>query len=442
MKKILIIIVICVASIITSLGFCVGTEKMDNFISVDDSPVFSAERGNYVVLNNSITFKEQIQGMSNTVFEVRNCFDLGKSTVEIPSGCILLFRGGALKNGVVIFNNTLIDSPNYQIFGDNCDLRGVLSNSIFYADWFNDLQDAVEVASVKGGIIQLSTRVYELNKTLVLKKGITLQGSGNEAAYLENKGTTITYKGKGPVVALSGTLSKPVKNVTLRNLRIRGNGKNYEPGTNVGLYIGPRAYYCKFEDVSLYACSNGVEIDNGWNLNFESVNPYYCKNGYFLNGKSGAPLTTTVFSSCVAYNSTVGFNFSSDMNSTTLMSCGTDGCETSMELAGCFGVSVVSYQFERYSKYGIHIDNSDCFVTFVGLAPRALGASDATLIKIDRVGRVTFTNMYLSNSVVPKEGLTIDVSSNSTAKVLFDNCVLKGKGKNLDKCVFINDIEK
>lgn len=114
-----------------------------------------------------------------------------------------------------------------------------------------------------------------------MKKGVTHIGCGNEGAYLENRGTIITYVGKGPVIELRGSIENPIKNVTIKNLKIRGNGMNGSKGTNVGSYIGPKAYYCIFENISLYASSNGVEIDNSWNLNFESVNPYYCENGFF-----------------------------------------------------------------------------------------------------------------------------------------------------------------
>lgn len=399
---------------------------------------YLASQGNYYVLEKNVPFVEQVKGRKNSFIEIRDVYDLNGKTVNIPEGCVLLFRGGALKNGSIVGKATIIDAPNYQIFLSPFLVSGSFNNTSFYADWFNNIQEAVNIASVNSGIIQLSAKVYDLDEPLEIKKGITLLGCGNEAAFRENRGTMIRNRGDEPVIKLSGETS-PVKNITIKNLKIRGNGKDGSIGTNVGLLIGPKAYYCKFENISLYGCLNGVEIDNGWNLNFESVNAYYCKNGYYLNGKNGAPLTTTVFNSCVVYNSSVGFNLSSDMNATTLMSCGTDGCETSMKLAGCFGVSVVSYEFEKHTKYGIHIDNPDCYVTFVGLSPRALGSPNATHVKIDRVGRVTFTDMYLSNSVVPKDGYTIDVKRSSAKKVFFNNCVIKGKGKNLEDCHYIGD---
>ncbi len=425
------------------LYLCYNSYASSNSINIlnieksEENIGFDAQKGNYIVLKKGESFAKQISKHTNTIFEVRDVFDLKKSIVTIPQGCILLFRGGALTNGIIIGTGTIIEAPNYQIFYETCEVSGSFNNLSFYADWFGGIQKAINLATNNSGFVQLSAKVYELDSTLELHKGVTLEGCGNEGAFLQNKGTIIKYSGNSPVVRLSGTNDDPVKNVTIRNLKIQGNGKNYHPGTNVGLYIGPKAYYCKFENISLYACSNGVEIDNGWNLNFESVNPYYCDKGYYLNGKSGSPLTTTVFTTCAVYNSNIGFDLSYDMNATTIVSCGTDGCAISMKLAGCFGVSILSYEFEKHTKYGIHIDDNDCYVTFVGLSPRALGDTSATHIKIDKVGGVTFTDMYISNAVTPRNGYTVDVRRQSAPKVIFNNCVIRGKANNLKECRFI-----
>lgn len=414
-----------------------NTNKLNPaFISL--SSIYDASQGKYIVLDSKKTFYSQISGNTNTIFEVRDRFDLKGETINIPKGCILLFRGGALINGHIIGNNTIIEAPNYLIFSNKCTLTGSFGNTTFNADWFEDLQSAVDIATDNSGIVLLSAREYKLKNSLKLKKGITLLGCGNEGAFRDKRGTILQYNGSEPVVSICGTVNEPVKNVTIKNLKIRGNGKDFTPGTNVGIYIGPKAYYSIFENVSLYSCSNGIEMDNAWNLRFESVNPYYCVNGYFLNGKTRAPLTTSLFSTCVVYNSEVGFNMAADMNAVTFESCGTDGCATSMELAGCFGVSVVSYEFERHTKCGIHIDNSDCYVTFEGLCPRGLSDQTATLIKIDRVGRATFNEMYISNAVAPKKGLCVDVQEGYASKVTFNNAVIKGTSRNLERCNIFN----
>lgn len=108
-----------------------------------------------------------------------------------------------------------------------------------------------------------------------------------------------------------------------------------------------------------------------------------------------------------------------------------------MELAGCYGVSIISYEFERHTKCGIHIDNPDCYVTFIGLSPRLPASDNATHIKIDRVGKATFTDMYISNSVVTKHGLSIDIREDEKSNVAIRNSIIKGECKNFN----INKVE-
>lgn len=399
-----------------------------------DSAYRSTATVGYVILNEKDSFAKQVTGHPNTVFEIRYNYDLYNAIVRIPKGCTLLFRGGTLSRGTLIGTNTIIDADECQIFGGDLKLDGSFGNSDYYADWFGSIQIAVDLAGNNGGIVRLSPKTYRLNEPLVLSRCVSLIGSGNEGAYLEGKGTIITYSGQDAVVKLSGVSDAPAKNIIIKNLKIRGNGLNNKAGSNIGLYIGQWAYYCKFENISLYGCSSGVAIEKAWNLIFEQVNPYYCFNGFNLL-KNISPLTTSSFVSCVAYSCKVGFNLAHDMNGVTLMSCGTDGCDTSMKLSSCYGVSVLSYTFENHT-YGVYIDSPDCYVTFVGLSPRAYKDDSATHIKIDRVGGVTFTDMYISNATVPKKGLVVDVARDSAAKVRFNNCVIKGKGRNLETCTF------
>lgn len=395
---------------------------------------YSVKYGQHILIDEHQDFENQIENKNNSVFEIRHVLDLKNKTIKLPKECLLLFRGGFFINGTIIGNNTIIEAPNYQLFEPSCCVKGTFANAHLYADWFGDLQMAVNLASENSGVLFLSAKVYNLSKSLNIKRGVSLIGCGNEAAFRENRGTIICYEGNDPVIILNGTTQNPAKNITIRNLKIRGNGEDFHSGTNVGLYVGPKSYYCMVENVSIYACSNGVELDNAWNLRFESVNPYYCNNGFYLNGSSRAPLTASLFSTCVAYNCNVGFNFAGDMNATSIESCATDGCATSMRLGGCFGVTVCSYEFERHSKYGVHIDSSDCYATFIGVCPRSPSSDDVTHIKIDKAGRVSFLDLFISESVLSTRGYSIDVDVDCITKTHFYNCNINGRCVNLDKC--------
>lgn len=69
----------------------------------------------YLVLSSQSTFATQVNNKSNTIYEIRDRFDLGGSTVSIPDGCTLKFNGGILANGTIRGSRTSIES-NYKCF--------------------------------------------------------------------------------------------------------------------------------------------------------------------------------------------------------------------------------------------------------------------------------------------------------------------------------------
>jgi hypothetical protein len=62
-------------------------------------------RMDYVILRQDEAFLEQVT-MANVVYEIRHDFDLGGAEVHIPADCILDFKGGTLRNGTLVGDNT------------------------------------------------------------------------------------------------------------------------------------------------------------------------------------------------------------------------------------------------------------------------------------------------------------------------------------------------
>ncbi len=65
----------------------------------------------YEILKGADSFKDQVRE-PNTIYEIKNVFDLHSETVVIPEHCILIFNGGSLKNGKVAGNGTKYCSNN------------------------------------------------------------------------------------------------------------------------------------------------------------------------------------------------------------------------------------------------------------------------------------------------------------------------------------------
>ena len=79
----------------------------------------------YVVLTSSASFEKQVQ-VPFTVYEIKHLFDLGGNTVSIPERCVLVFNGGALKNGRLIGNNTQYCSKVTSSVFQNCEVDGTM----------------------------------------------------------------------------------------------------------------------------------------------------------------------------------------------------------------------------------------------------------------------------------------------------------------------------
>ena len=86
----------------------------------------------HVVLSGGKSFSEQLK-QSNTIYEVRNSFDLEKKKVVIPEGCVLLMMGGSFSNGILEGTGTEIV---YVAGLFNCQLRGSYNNECIHMEWF------------------------------------------------------------------------------------------------------------------------------------------------------------------------------------------------------------------------------------------------------------------------------------------------------------------
>lgn len=110
----------------------------------------------------------------NTIYEIRYDFDLNGETIEIKEGCILKFEGGSLKNGTILFNETLLDG-NINITS-TVNLKGKCTNSFYNAKDFGCKADGItdDATTIRGIINIINNRG---GGTLYLPKGTYYIGS-------------------------------------------------------------------------------------------------------------------------------------------------------------------------------------------------------------------------------------------------------------------------
>lgn len=109
-------------------------------------------KSDVVVLQPDKSLSSQIT-KENTVYEIKNDFNLRGQSIAIPSGCALYFNGGLIRNGTIVGKNTAI--KNVGAFGIllNVELDGSWYAETGYPEWFGavgngkvDDRDAVQKA--------------------------------------------------------------------------------------------------------------------------------------------------------------------------------------------------------------------------------------------------------------------------------------------------------
>lgn len=112
----------------------------------------------YVILRKNKTFAEQVTE-ENSIYEIRYDFDLDGETVSMPTGCVLKFEGGILKNGEIVGNKTDIKVSHVKIFALDLHLTGTWLIQESFPEWYgaiigtsissqeaSDNADAIEMA--------------------------------------------------------------------------------------------------------------------------------------------------------------------------------------------------------------------------------------------------------------------------------------------------------
>ena len=159
-----------------AISFAESTEKRSYNSSNPDGM-------GYLVLKKNKTFAEQVTE-ANTIYEIRDHFNLGGNSVNIPAGCTLKFNGGDISNGSVVYNNTEIQG-NPII---DCTCTGGLRNSVVTpqmygakADGVTDDQVALNNAAKYNDSVFIPAGDYNVTEPITLKSNNTLFGVGRES---------------------------------------------------------------------------------------------------------------------------------------------------------------------------------------------------------------------------------------------------------------------
>lgn len=160
------------------------------------------------IQSNKNILTQSMINMPNNVYKIRYDFDLNGATINLPANSVLQFEGGSIKNGTVVFNNTILKYKNSYIF-DDIDISGNVCNDLYLSMW--KIDNTIDVAPIiEQGLYSLSGYRFNIdidcyissyasipsNSDLYINHDITITSSGDGGFTLMNRGSS-AYKYSG-----------------------------------------------------------------------------------------------------------------------------------------------------------------------------------------------------------------------------------------------------
>ena len=101
----------------------------------------------------------------NTIYEIKDVFDLHGQSLRIPERCVLSFKGGEICNGTIEGNNTIIRNNNNSTIFLNVQFKGSWNVKEGRPEWFGAVGDGIndDRDAVQNAIDVCNTIVLENN---------------------------------------------------------------------------------------------------------------------------------------------------------------------------------------------------------------------------------------------------------------------------------------
>lgn len=193
----------------------------------------------------------------NTIYEIRYDFDLDGKEITIQEGCVLKFCGGCFRSGVIVFNNTIINSKDINCIKRSIEVQGSIANEISYLNWFDADGDGVVddtiplrncfchcintvvvpngtyIINIQPGVSNKTPRIF-FESQYIAKKII---GIGNATIKLgkDNCDTRI-FKGFAAIFHLSGDYDYVFENITF-DFNYKDNPIYQYTSNNIGVEV-------------------------------------------------------------------------------------------------------------------------------------------------------------------------------------------------------------
>lgn len=192
---------------------------------------YSLPESNHKVLQkgSGLPFDRQVKE-ANTIYEIRDVFDLNNKTVKIPENCVLLFAGGGLKNGTIVGNNTFLEGPAEAILDESLSFS---ETDKFYIDGIiipkgKDISKVAQRMLDVFNVLDLPIGTYYLSSPLIVKNYYAkIRGAGKRTVITSNRKIDYVIR-----TVFNNEVKKPGKYynasfIEISDLRIDGGDSKY-----------------------------------------------------------------------------------------------------------------------------------------------------------------------------------------------------------------------
>lgn len=200
----------------------------------------------------------------NTIYVIQYDYDLNGQTIKVPSGCVLEFDGGSLRNGNIICNHTFMEGK--PIF-NNIIIDGLLINEKLFISWFgisaNDIEtnndkkwkDIIESSKNTGSSVFVEEGTYGIFDQIDIVSYTSIIGSSVKPR--------LYFYGDNSLFCCQGN------NIVIKNI----NCEAVTYGVGTGIKIGDTNYCINsvFENISSSKFRIGVDCHYCWNNKIDKI---------------------------------------------------------------------------------------------------------------------------------------------------------------------------
>ena len=310
---------------VSSIGECQNeTDEDDNFEIPFHAEGIYGMGINVVMRGIDLSSLKQV----NTRYIIRYDFNLNKNTWEVPENSILVFEGGSIRNGIIVGNNTTIVNNNHTIFSLDIFLKGSFTNDYLTPDMFGVdnadsgpyINKAIKESENIGKGTKLLNKEYQLSTPIFFQRNTTLYS---------DCGSVLVYSGKDYCLNVVSPDGKTHMYPTVRNITLRGNGKNN------GIDIQKSRKGGLFEDISLQGFNIAVKHSD--------ANP---DNQSWL----------TTFNRLIFRNNKVGISLLNNSNGVHIQNSFFINGEEAIKIYFCSNVSISKCEIENHTRIPIQIE--------------------------------------------------------------------------------------